>query len=324
MKILIDMQGLQSHSRFRGIGKYTDSFVKAFLEVSKEHTIYLLLNGMSNEGSKEIYQEYSSLVSKENIFIFEGVSPTSVVSGYDYWRNRVSERLREEFIYNLDIDFVLVTSLFEGVEDNSIISISEYRDIPTAVIFYDLIPYLYPERFLVADRIKAWYYHRLESLRRADLLLAISHSAADEAKLYLDRSRAKVAVISAAVSDRFSPGVANERVMQKFGIKAGGYIMLSSAYEPRKNFEGLLKAYSLLPKELRDRYSLVLVTKISESKRVTLQKLAKKLGVLDRVILTGYVSDDEMLSLYRDSISSSLTYPVRITLSNTPSFLANF
>ncbi len=298
MRIVIDMQGLQSMSRYRGIGRYSDAFVKAFIVTASRHEIYLLLNGISNQGADEIIREYEKLLPKKNIVVFDAVSPLSVISGWSEWRVKVSQKLREEFIYKLNPDIVLLTSLFEGVEDNSVSSIGLYRDIPTAVIFYDLIPYIYPEKFLSWTPMRKWYMDRIASLKRADLLLAISHSAAHEAKLYLDGFDGDIAVISSAVSERFAPGAAQKSVLEKFGIDKN-YIMLSSAYEPRKNFEGLIEAFALLPDELRYKYQLVLVTRISEKRRYRLQKLAKEAGVLESVILTGYVSDDELLSLYR-------------------------
>ena len=298
MRIVIDMQGLQSMSRYRGIGRYSDAFVKAFIKEASSYEIILLLNGINNQGARDIIEQYSSLVPKDNIVIFDGVSPVSVISGWSKWRVKVSQKLREEFIYNLKPDIVLITSLFEGVEDNSISSIGVYRDIPTAVIFYDLIPYLYPEKFLAWSPMRRWYMDKISSLKRADLLLAISHSAGHEAKLYLDGFEGKISVISSAVSDRFKPDISDSNILKKFGIDRD-YIMLSSAYEPRKNFEGLIEAFSLLAKELQQKYKLVLVTRISEKKRVKLQTLAKKLGVLDSLILTGYVDDNELLSLYQ-------------------------
>ena len=298
MRIVIDMQGVQSMSRYRGIGKYSDAFVKAFLKEASSHEIYLLLNGTNNQGANQIVAEYSKLVPRSHIVVFDAIYPLSVNSGWSRWKVKVSQKLREEFIYNLNPDIVLITSLFEGVEDNSVASIGVYRDIPTAVIFYDLIPYIYPEKFLRSSGMRSWYMDRISSLKRADLLLAISHSAAHEARLYLDGFKGDIAVISSAVSDRFSPGKADKRVLEKFKIEKD-YIMLSSAYEPRKNFEGLIEAFALLDNKLKRQYQLVLVTRISEKKRIKLQKLAQKKGVLDNLVLTGYVSDEELLSIYR-------------------------
>ena len=43
MRIVIDMQGAQTESRFRGIGRYTLAFAKAVVENSQHHEVFLLL-----------------------------------------------------------------------------------------------------------------------------------------------------------------------------------------------------------------------------------------------------------------------------------------
>ena len=45
MRIVIDMQGAQTESRFRGIGRYALSFTKAVLRNRGEHEVILALNG---------------------------------------------------------------------------------------------------------------------------------------------------------------------------------------------------------------------------------------------------------------------------------------
>ena len=299
MRIVIDMQGLQSMSRYRGIGSYTRSFVRAFLSIAaEEHDIYLLFNGAQNMGAYEIMDEFSQLVAREKMAVFSAVAPCSVLSSEDGWNLSVSEKLREEFIHKIDPDWVLITSLFEGVEDNSVISIGEWREMPTAVIFYDLIPLLYPEKFLAWEPMKRWYMRKLEYLKRADLLLCISESAAREAKIYLGKEAPPLRVVSSAVSERFRPAAVRSCVLERFGIE-GAYIMLASAYEKRKNFEGLIEAYALLPRELIERYSLVLLSRIPLEKLGRLQRRIGELRLSGRVIFTGYVSDEEMLELYR-------------------------
>ena len=45
MKLLLDLQGAQSQSRHRGIGRYTLALTRAFLDrVASEHDVRLLLN----------------------------------------------------------------------------------------------------------------------------------------------------------------------------------------------------------------------------------------------------------------------------------------
>lgn len=46
MRIIIDMQGAQSESRFRGIGRYTMSFAQAIARNRCRHEIILALSGL--------------------------------------------------------------------------------------------------------------------------------------------------------------------------------------------------------------------------------------------------------------------------------------
>ena len=49
MRIVIDMQGAQSASRARGIGRYTLSLVEAIVRHRGEHEIVLALSGLFEE-----------------------------------------------------------------------------------------------------------------------------------------------------------------------------------------------------------------------------------------------------------------------------------
>ena len=46
MRVLIDLQGAQTESRFRGIGRYTMSFTQALVRNRGDHEIILALNGL--------------------------------------------------------------------------------------------------------------------------------------------------------------------------------------------------------------------------------------------------------------------------------------
>ena len=65
-------------------------------------------------------------------------------------RRANSEALREAFFASLRPDFVIVTSLFEGLGDDCITSVNQYATLKTAVVLYDLIPLIYKESYLEA------------------------------------------------------------------------------------------------------------------------------------------------------------------------------
>jgi len=49
MRIIIDMQGAQTESRYRGIGRYTTSLVEAIVRDNVQHDIVLALTGSLHE-----------------------------------------------------------------------------------------------------------------------------------------------------------------------------------------------------------------------------------------------------------------------------------
>jgi hypothetical protein len=72
MRIVIDMQGAQTESRFRGIGRYTMSFSQAIARRRGEHEIILALNGLFPDTIEPIRAAFDGLLPQENIRLFHG------------------------------------------------------------------------------------------------------------------------------------------------------------------------------------------------------------------------------------------------------------
>ena len=101
------------------------------------------------------------------------------------WRLDIAERMRECFLY-MKPDVLLVSSLFEGLVDNAVTSIGKTAgEIPTAVILYDIIPYIHRKPYLEEPVVERWYLEKIDHLRRADLLLSISELSRQETIRYL-------------------------------------------------------------------------------------------------------------------------------------------
>jgi len=75
MRIVIDLQGAQSESRFRGIGRYTLSFTKALIEASNsdyghKHEFHLVLNGALIDSVENIRETFRGILSQEQIHLW--------------------------------------------------------------------------------------------------------------------------------------------------------------------------------------------------------------------------------------------------------------
>jgi len=70
-------------------------------------------------------------------------------------------------------------------------------------------------------------------------------------------------------------------------------------YEARKNLPGLLAAYALLPAHVRAGHQLVVASRLADAQRRELEGHAARHGLTaDELVLTGYVSDAELVALY--------------------------
>src|SRR5690606_34340080 len=101
-------------------------------------------------------------------------------------------------------DFILVTSLFEGLTDDAVTSIDRLpHGVPVAVVHYDLIRYLNPVPYLENSIVERWYTEKIEHLKRSDLCLAISEASRQDLVTHLKFPEDRTVNISADVDERF-------------------------------------------------------------------------------------------------------------------------
>ena len=190
MRIVIDLQGAQSNSRFRGIGRYSTSLAQAIIRNRGEHEVIIVLNGLFPDATQFIKNQFADLLPAENIRVWYAPGPVMECQAGTDLRREGAELVREAFIASLQPDIVHISSLFEGFGDNTVTSVGRFdQDTPVSISFYDLIPFLNPKDYLEVDRFYATYYLRkLEYLKKASLLLSISEFSRSEGLEHLDFS----------------------------------------------------------------------------------------------------------------------------------------
>jgi len=302
MRIVIDLQGAQTGSRFRGIGRYSLSLAKAIVRNRGDHEVIVALSGLFPDTIESIRDEFDDLLPQENIRIWYAPSPVLEREPDNTWRREAAERIRETFLASLKPDFVLLSSLFEGYDDEFVASVGVLAHwIPTAVVFFDLIPLFYIDTYLPQSANLAWYQRKINYCKRTQLLLSISESSRQEALKILGLMDDSVVNISAAVDSQFRPrkiSVSHQKQLRlKFGLQ-NEYLMYSGATDFRKNHLRLIGAYAKLPRRVRSKHQLALVGGMTDDLRNRFLK-PKKCGLKkDEIIITGRVTDDEMTDLY--------------------------
>lgn len=303
MRIVLDLQACQASNRHRGIGRYSLSLALEMVRQAAGHDVRVVLNGSFPESIASLRAAFDGLLPREHIAVFDVPSPVAGIDSSNGWRTRAAERVREEFLAGFRPDIVHVSSLFEGLVDDAVTSIGSLPAASTnAATLYDLIPLMRKEAYLQDARVRDWYYRKLQSLKNADLLLAISAHSRQEAidALYLPAER--VVNISGAVDASFRPvflsADARQALMHRFGLTRS-FVMYTGGIDNRKNIEGLIEAFAQLPVDVRQARQLAIVCKADDADKQRLLDLAAKAGLNgDEVVFTGFVPDSDLIALY--------------------------
>lgn len=174
------------------------------------------------------------------------------------------------------------------------------------VTSYDLIPVLYPEftEQAMVDVIKGL----LQSITPETWVLCISEATRNDLLRYLgDRvNPERVKVTELAASEMFYKNEDKEKnkvVRKKLGLGDTPYILSLCTLEPRKNIDQAIRAFAKIVEEehIQD-LNLVLVG----TKGWMFDKIFDEIGanqaLKDRIIVTGYVADGDLASLYSEAM----------------------
>lgn len=281
-------------SKNRGIGNYVKGLFSTMIDMDTSNH-YFLLNFFEDTEFKNKLQHPERL---KETYLYCGDN-NDLLSNPEF-KYILGNAIRR-FIQENKIDVFIITSPFES-------RLFPYErewfgDVKTVAIVYDIIPYLFQNRYFAGDIEKngRWYLERLEMLKSMDMCLTISDSARTDLIEALNIPEEKVVTIWGAVDKRFKVLKILEedkkKLFDKFGV-TNKYIMCTGGDDDRKNIAGLITAYSKLPKKLIDEYQLVIVCKLSPESRIRYSMIIEEAGVKGRVVLTGFVSDEELVQFY--------------------------
>jgi glycosyltransferase involved in cell wall biosynthesis len=304
MRIVVDLQACQSASRFRGIGRYSRSLAGAMLRADRGHEFWIALNGGLPGTVEAVRAAFDGLLPQDRIVAWDTPFAPMDDAADAPWRRRIAEVVREDFLRALRPDTVHVASLFEGGDEDATTSIGRGSGdaLPTVVTLYDLIPLAMPAQYLPDATRRRWYERKLDDLRRADLCLAISDFSRRQAVELIGLPAARIANISGACDAQFRilpEDPARDAALRARHGLARPFAMYAGGFDPRKNVDGLVRAYGALPAALRARHQLLIVGEPPPSLRAELETVARGCGLgADDVRFAGFVDDTELVALY--------------------------
>ena len=138
-------------------------------------------------------------------------------------------------------------------------------------------------------------------IRRADILVCVSQATRDDLIRFYDVPAEKCRVIYQGVDheiffpiDEKNRGQSNE-LLGVMGI-TGPFVLFVGTLEPRKNLSGLIKAFAKVVKDGYDGFLVVAGMKGWMTN--DLEDQLKTFGLNNKVILTGFVTDEQLRLLY--------------------------
>ena len=301
MKIVIDLQSLQTASRSRGIGRYSLALARAMITEGKKHEFNIILNHNLPDSVVLVKKAFKDILNPDKILTFSVPRAVFGIDADSQRQYKSAELIREYFIEQLKPGFVHVSNLFEDLSE-SITSINDSAQIPAATTLYDLIPYLHQEIYLENPLLKFHYIRKMDYVRRCKLVLAISENTRREAIEVLGLPAERVINISSDADICFQKCELDEkeiRILKERYKIYRQFVMYTGGINYRKNIEGLIKAFACLTADIRAEHQLVICCRVMDDERKRLTGIISRLGLAeDEIVLTGYVSDDDLVGLY--------------------------
>jgi len=291
MKILIDGQTFHTEEINRGIGTYFKNVLENMLknDFINEFCITVGDNAALNVLSKWCRQ-------KLNVIVNSSYDPTRVES--DVSANDSSPY--SDALYNdlerLDIDVYWNPN---PLMDNVFLPEKKNRARFTCTV-HDLIPLVMKDVYFKRwnKKVVNTYLQKIDVMKKYDTLFCVSRSTEADVLRNFKVPETKTQVIYEGVSDLFRP--------YPFPIIASDerYILYVGGFDPRKNMFKALEAFARLLEKYKENELLFdmkfyIVCSYDDNGKKVLMERAKKLGIDTRVVLTGYVSDQELLKIYQ-------------------------
>ena len=180
---------------------------------------------------------------------------------------------------------------FSNQKPDIFLSLTHYAPrfcpMPYVVSIMDLGFLKTPEQFTKKDftQLKSWTSY---SVKRAKKIISISEFTKIDLIKYFGIDNNRIEIVYPSYDEELFKPTIDKNLLQKYGIN-GDYIFFLSSLKPSKNIEGLIKAFSILKEK-----NIKLV--ISGKKGwlyETIFSLVKELNLVDRIIFTGFIDEDD-------------------------------
>lgn len=310
MKILFDFRVYDYHTTGRGMGRYIYNLVNSILKNYPEVEISIIKN---NEKEHPIFN-YNN--DKVKYYYFNKLDSYNFEQKFDFYF------LDDILVCDLKIKKLM--NFFTDLYPSTILKHSKR----IVCIGHDLIPLIFPKNYLYGVSIPN-YIFSVESVNIIEHLFLNSENTKNDFIKYLNIENNKLTVIYGGVDEKFyidkNIYIFNERINNIISVLG---------MDERKNIKGLIKGFALAYKlgRIPEDSKLYICCAINKGYSDSIKLEIKKLNMPEnRIIITGFISDEEMIKLISTSKASffpsfyeGLGLPILESYAlSTPSFASN-
>ncbi|MEZ4753647.1 MAG: glycosyltransferase family 1 protein [Bdellovibrionota bacterium] len=222
------------------------------------------------------------------------------------------DTLKQQIIYPLRLKS-RVTSEYSGLHFPAHMDAPSWSRKPYILTVLDIIPLVLKDLYSADNpgwKFKLARFLELRAIKSASVILAISQCTADDLNRVLNIPYEKIVVTPLGVDTKFFDEVSPEKrkdLRLRYKIPENDqYVLYVGGIDPRKNYKLMLESFSNLLKMCSGNSlpqpSLVLAGRIETDREYPkLLEIIAKLGLKDRVILTGFVPDEELRIMLKEA-----------------------
>ncbi len=292
MRIGIDIRALAT-GRHSGVEEYIRGLLSELFRLYPEHQFILFFNAWGG-----VEPDLSFAADFEHVLLRRFRIPNKLLN-FALWYFRYPKL--DRLIGGVDVFFV---------PNMNFVAVS--RKTQLWVTVHDLSFELFPETFSWKQRL--WHYcvHLRGLLKRADRIIAVSRSTANDIVEQYRISPEKIEIVPSGISERYQLLDRNAlellEVQKKYQLPYR-FILSLSTLEPRKNLLSLLRAYEVFHQNAVGdllKYDLV-IAGVPGWKCEEFLRAARTSPVRHHIHLLGFVDEHDKPALY--NLASVFVYP---------------
>lgn len=287
MKIAFDLRPVQSFSKYRGLGSYTASLIKALSHFDRENFYYLLC---WDEKRFPLEMEFPEEFNFKKVLL----SHLPAMRQLNWFRDKMNF---PGVLRDLDADVIHITSPFEFS-----FSFSFFKGKAGFVAtIYDLIPLKFPRWYFEGRKklLKPLYDSQVRQIKNCRKIIAGSKNTAKDIEKFLGINEEKIIPVYAAASETYKvikDGKVLLETAGKYGLKQP-MVLYVGGFDRYKNVGKLLEAFSLVQKNIKPLY-LVMPGKSSPQRHKALENKIESLGIKNNVAMPGFVPEEDLVKVY--------------------------